>query len=268
MRIVERDRSCIDYIEVPFELLESNPLVYPRLSGIPAVLHSASMSLAGNMPGCVKTAERISSWASRIDSPWVGEHLAFTTASSSIGEGDQADTIQLGFTVAPPMNMESVESLCERVVSLRRTINRPLALENSPLYFEVPGSSMTQVDYINAIMSRVDAHLLLDITHLFVTCANFGLDVKSTLEKLPMDRVLEIHVSGLENAAGIFWDNHASPIPHEVLDLLRRSLSLSSPRAITLEYNWIGEFSDDSIRHQICKVRDIVDRGAACRTTP
>src|SRR5258708_206027 len=75
-----RDDALVDYVEIPFELLHHDPSAGAIQESIPAILHCASMSMAGFVPPDEATLAAIEHEASRTRTPWIGEHLAFLTA--------------------------------------------------------------------------------------------------------------------------------------------------------------------------------------------
>ena len=87
--------------------------------------------------------------------------------------------------------------------------------------------------------SQCDAGLLLDLSHFAITSLNTRVDAMKEIERLPLERVVEIHVSGYNEQSGVVWDDHAAPAPPLVFDLLERVAARARPRALTLEYNWL-----------------------------
>ncbi len=230
----------VDYVEVPFEQLRHRPGVARLQEHIPLVLHCASLSVAGTVPPDPATVQAIAATIERMRSPWLGEHLAFISAHG-LGEG-QADAIELTYTVSPQFSHESVAQVAQNVAAIRPAIGDvPLILENTPSYVTVPGSTMSSAEYIAAVLRACDVGLLLDLSHFLITCTNTGADPIAELSKIPLDRVVEIHLSGVNVQGGRAWDDHASPVPAAVFDLLRIVLREASPRAVTIEYNWPSE---------------------------
>ena len=80
--------------------------------------------------------------------------------------------------------------------------------------------------------------LLLDITHWLITAGNVGLDPAESAESLPLERVREVHLSGLSHQSGRWWDDHAVPVPDEAFELLERLAPRLNAQAVTFEYNW------------------------------
>ena len=111
------------------------------------------------------------------------------------------------------MSDETIECVTRNLASVRRQLDVPLILENPPQYFVVPGSTMNLVDYVIEVMARNDVGLLLDLTHFLITCLNMRLDAVAEINRLPLERVVEVHISGLSVQSGVAWDDHAARHP-------------------------------------------------------
>src|SRR5262249_47625811 len=127
----------------------------------------------------------------------------------------------------------------------------PILLENSPQYFAPPGSTMSMVDFIREVLARCGAGLLLDLSHLLITAVNAGFDAQAELARLPLERVVEIRLSGMSVQSGLAWDDHARLAPPEQFTLLARALERCRPRALTFEYNWTPDLPDQPLRQQV-----------------
>jgi uncharacterized protein (UPF0276 family) len=248
--------GLVDYIEVPFEQLRHSPASASIQEMVPVILHCASMSVAGFVLPADGTLEAIGREAERTRTPWIGEHLAFITA-----DGLELDTpTALTYTVCPQLSEEVVQRVADNLALLNARFDAPLILENSPQYFEVPGSTMPMVDFIQAVLSRCEVGMLLDLSHFLITMLNTGGDAAKEIGRLPLERVVEIHISGLNVQSGVVWDDHATPAPPLVFDLLDRVLERARPRAITLEYNWSPTFPQATLKTHIDRVRRAAER--------
>lgn len=229
----------VDYIEMPFEQLRHNPSLGSVQEIAPVILHCASMSVAGFIPPSQDTTDAISVETARTRTPWIGEHLAFVSADGINEEADR-DTAptNLTYTICPQLSEEAVERVAVNLSSLRPKFSAPIILENSPQYFAIPGSTMSMADFVAMVASQCDVDLLLDLSHFMITSTNTGVDASKEIEKLPLERVVEIHMSGMNLQDGIVWDDHAVPAPPEMFDLLEQVVKRSRPRALTMEYNW------------------------------
>jgi uncharacterized protein (UPF0276 family) len=236
---MDRNPGYVDYIEMPFEQLRHNPGLASVQEVAPVVLHCASMSVAGFIPPSQETTDAISQESARTQTPWIGEHLAFVSADGISEEADR-DTAptNLTYTIAPQLSEEAVERVAINLSSLRPKFSAPIILENSPQYFPIPGSTMGMADFVAMVSSQCDVDLLLDLSHFMITSINTKVDASKEIEKLPLERVVEIHLSGMNLQDGIVWDDHAVPAPPEMFDLLAQVAKRARPRALTMEYNW------------------------------
>jgi len=236
---MDRNPGYVDYIEMPFEQLRHNPGLASVQEVAPVVLHCASMSVAGFIPPSQETTDAISQESARTQTPWIGEHLAFVSADGISEEADR-DTAptNLTYTIAPQLSEEAVERVTINLSSLRPKFSAPIILENSPQYFPIPGSTMGMADFVAMVSSQCDVDLLLDLSHFMITSINTKVDASKEIEKLPLERVVEIHLSGMNLQDGIVWDDHAVPAPPEMFDLLAQVAKRARPRALTMEYNW------------------------------
>jgi hypothetical protein len=250
--------ELVDYVEIPFEQLRHAPQVGSIQEQIPVVLHCASMSVAGFVPPADATLDAIAIEAKRTRTPWIGEHLAFVTAdplaSDTESDSDKSPTA-LTYTVCPQLSEETVERVAENLATLETRFDEPIILENSPQYFAVPGSTMSMVDFIGAVLQSSNAGLLLDLTHFLITMLNTDKDALTEIAKLPLERVVEIHISGLNMQSGIAWDDHATPAPAPVFELLDHVLERVRPKAITFEYNWTPHFPESVLLNQLRSTR-------------
>lgn len=251
----------LDYIEIPFEQLRHTPEAGALQARIPLVLHCASVSVAGTIAPSADTMRAIADAAGRLRTPWVGEHLAFVSAEPLGGEADTAmDPTTLTYTVCPQLSEASVARVVENFAAARRQLgDTPLLLENAPQYFGIPGSTMPMTDFIADVFARCDAGLLLDLSHFLITCLNTGADPERELDRLPLSRVVEVHISGLSVQSGIAWDDHAVPAPPQVFDLLRRVLREVRPQALTVEYNWSAAFPQPILHQHLQRVRELLE---------
>ncbi len=259
----ERYPSDVDHIEIPFELLRHDPGVIGMRPKLPIILHCASLSVAGTEPCDDNTIREIGAWAHKTGSPWIGEHLAFITASRTEAgphpeEYAPGEPYNIGYTVSPIMNERTINRVVCALAAYGVRFPVPILIENSPLYFDAPGTTMTQANFISRICDRTDVSLLFDLAHFVITSRLENFDPFEELERFPLHRVVEIHVSGIDDQNGGCWDNHARPAPELVHELLREVLDRVTPRAITLEYNWSSRFPEAWLSEELARVRGAI----------
>jgi uncharacterized protein (UPF0276 family) len=255
--LVASHAGLVDYLEVPFEQLRHTPDLAAIQETVPLLLHCASLSVAGFVPPSETTVDAIAAEAVRMQTPWIGEHLAFISADG-VAEENVGPT-SLTYTVCPQLSEETVERVVENLAALQPRFSVPLILENSPQYFAIPGSTMNMVDFIRAVASRAEVGLLLDLSHFLITSLNTGVDALTELERMPLERVVEVHISGLNKQSGIVWDDHATPAPPLLFAMLERVLARARPRAITFEYNWSANFPQATLFEHVSRARRMLE---------
>ena len=118
-----------------------------------------------------------------------------------------------------------------------------VGLENSVFYFHL-GDPLAEPAFLREILSAPRTHLLLDLHNVYTTSVNAGFDPWEYVERLDLERVIEIHLSG-GSASEPHWipsgrimrmDSHDAAIPDEVWGLFERVLPLCPGlRGVTVE---------------------------------
>lgn len=263
-QFLERHPDAFEYVEIPFELLRHDPAVIAT-AAIPVVLHCATLSIGGSVDCPEQSVLEVLHWVERTRTPWVGEHLAYITASRiEAGSAHQpnaaTEPYNIGYTVSPPMNRPVLERVVSRLNGYGQRFPVPLLIENSPLYFPLPASTMTQTEFLSEVCARSSAGLLLDLAHFYITSRTMGFDPFAELDALPLESVVEVHVSGVDSAPDGLWDDHAHVAPEIIYDMLTRVLERVTPHAVTLEYNWPSRLQEAWLMSQLKRTHAALDR--------
>lgn len=161
--------------------------------------------------------------------PWLSAHLDYHTE-------EEIQVVLAGGQQPPPYDEEeALDLLCQAVETLQAQLPVPLLLENMPAWPLPDRDPVVMPDFVGRVLAQTGCGLLVDLAHARVTAAGMGCDAQSYLEALPLDRVVEIHVSGPRYEAGRLMDAH-EPLQEQDYDLLVWLLQRARPRAVTLEY--------------------------------
>lgn len=95
---------------------------------------------------------------------------------------------------------------------------------------------------------------MLDIGHARVSAARLGEDVLDYLRNLPLNRVVQVHVSGPRMRDGRLFDAHES-LQEADYELLEFVLEQTQPQVVTLEY--IRE--RESLQKQLFRLSDFLN---------
>ncbi len=210
------------YVDAPPEKLDELALLAEHFTVVP---HFTNLSL-GSAEGLDQDyLEKICQLIKRLAPPWWSEHIAFTRAGG----------FSLGHPAPLPFTKEAVDVMTKNIITARRAIATPLILENvcSPLVW--PGSEMTEPEFITEVLFNSGCGLLLDVTNIHANAVNLGGDPAAFIEKLPLERVVQVHFSGSHESKGRLVDSRTQPVPESVWKLLDLAVARAPVRALCLE---------------------------------
>jgi uncharacterized protein (UPF0276 family) len=205
----------------------------------PAVAHGVGYSLGTPLAG---DEARTAAWLARLRDdhgvfrfPWLSDHLGFAIAAGWWSQ----------LPLPLPYTAEAVEVVAARLARLRDVAGPdvPVAFENNVGYFAL-GDPRAEPSFLNAILARADARLVLDLHNVWTQCRNFGTDPEAYVDGLDLERVIELHVSGgadsppewLASRRSLRLDSHDGWVPEPVWALLARTLPrCTRVRGLTLE---------------------------------
>jgi uncharacterized protein (UPF0276 family) len=159
--------------------------------------------------------------------PWHSDHLCFASV----------DGVYLHDLLPLPRSEETIALAVARIVEAQDALGVPIAVEHISYYATPPGSELDEVDHLRAILERADARLLLDVNNVYVNALNHGFDPRAFIDRLPLERVVQLHVAGHHvRADGQRIDTHAEPVCEEVFALFEYTMhKLARPLPVLLE---------------------------------
>ena len=175
--------------------------------------------------------ERIKTLKDRTQTPHVNTHLV---TPESFDPEDAQD-------------LEEINQLWRGEIDLmvKHLGNMNVALEQFP-YTDATPHILAAAD--SAIFSQVildtDCQLLLDLAHASITSQSLGIKVQDYIEALPLDRLVELHITGIRPHNGILTD-HFQLMPDDwhlfkwALDEIRAG-NWQEPSVVAFEYGGIG----------------------------
>ena|GEM_PF-1560559 len=144
--------------------------------------------------------------------------------------------------MSAPLGPEAIRRHSERALRLiRRHYQGPLAVENYNYYPTGLYGHITEPAFIRDYLKEFGLGLALDLAHGAVTAHNQGRDPEDYFEELPLEKVVELHISApwLPRPSGL-WAVDAHRVPGErewgwLLKLLKSGrISPSTP--VFIEY--------------------------------
>lgn len=232
----------------------------------PLIVHGLGLSI-GSATGWNENYLRILDELSRQRSfAWHSEHLAFLLTQTMDGQ-----LLHTGVPLPLPFTEEALDLLVPRAAALGGRYGVPFLLENFTYY--LPGlpnpGGRDEVAFLNDLTELSGCGLLLDLYNFYCNALNFGFDAQKALERLRLDRVVEIHIAGGAVHNGFQMDVHSQLTPEPVWRLLEwaapRTPNLSGIVYEVMEQalTWVGIAG---IRGQLERARGIWQATSAARS--
>jgi len=126
----------------------------------------------------------------RYQGPWIAEHF------QCLHTQDRARSLDYVF---PPLYTEEfLQRFCENALVLQNAVGAPLVMENIPGFFSVTHAQMSEAEFLTRFFERTGCGFLIDVPHIWLAAHYRKIDPREYLADFPLDRVVEIHVAGVE----------------------------------------------------------------------
>lgn len=222
----------------------------------PVIAHSVGFSLGSADPFDDAYLAQIGAWESRYGFPWHSDHLSFVRVAGHDGHEHNA-----GLAVPVPYDGELLELIAERIERIQAAVSAPFLIENNVYFVDIPDQEMRETEFLNELSRRTGCGLLLDLHNVYVNARNHSFDASEFVADLDLSRVVEIHVAGGSEIAGMYTDSHAGPCPEPVWELLEEV----APRApnlagVTFEFHesYYPLLGPEGTRRELERAREIL----------
>ena len=177
----------------------------------PIVMHGVALSIGTVDPLNSEYLAKLKALIEFAQPAWISDHLCWT----GIAHKNTHDLLPVPYTE------EALTHIVSRIQQVQDFLGRPIALENPSTYLEFKTSHIPEAEFIAEMANRSGCNLLLDINNVYVSCYNHRLDAKAYIDALPLDRVIQVHLSGHSNMGTHIIDTHDDFVVDEVWALYR-----------------------------------------------
>lgn len=181
----------------------------------PVALHGVSLSPGSDEMldrGYLTRLRELVEW---VQPAIVSDHLCWT----GLGGHNSHDLLPLPFTE------QAVRSAAAKIRRVQDALGRRILVENISTYLRFEDSTLTEWEFVTAVLEEADCGLLLDINNVWVNARNHGFDPEDYLAALPLGRVGQFHVAGHEDHGDVLLDTHDRPVAEGVWDLFERAVA-------------------------------------------
>ena len=267
--------GAIDFVEITPETLcrqRGNSLVLvpdqverarTACQGLPTVVHGVELSI-GSSHGCnTEYLQMLDLFQASWPFVWHSEHLGFQTIAAEDGA-----TLEVGVPLPLPATREAVELVAERAAAIVERYGVPFLLEN-PAYY-IPADALPHdplivddIGLISRIMAQSGCYQLLDLHNIYCNALNHHLDPFDLIDRVNLDRVVEIHVAGGSWRDGYWMDGHNGRVPPPVWRLLEYTL-LRAVNVAGVVFEVLDQFAPrlgrETITEELLRARAIWER--------
>ena len=216
----------------------------------PFLLHGLSLSIGAPSPLNETLLRDIKAFMKEHDIRFYSEHLSYC--------GDDGQLYDL---MPIPFTEQAVSYVASRIRQAQDILEQRMAVENVS-YYAPTDSSMTEIEFINAVLEEADCDLLLDINNIVVNSINHSYDAKEFLLAMPRERIKYFHLAGhLVEAEDLRIDTHGDAVGDQAWELLADAYRHFGPVPTLLE----RDFNFPPIEELLAEINRIKSMQRAAR---
>ncbi|MDC0933563.1 DUF692 domain-containing protein [Arcobacteraceae bacterium] len=181
----------------------------------PIVAHGVSLSLGSNKKPKKKHLKELKNFLDTYKIKYYSEHISYSSY----------DNIQAHELLPVPLTMKMVDLMSDNIKYVEDFLGRNISIENATYYHCEP-SSLSESDFINELLHKSDAKLLLDLNNVYVNSINHKYNAKKFIKSLDLNHVSYIHLAGhyFDDTVKMLIDSHGTKVNNDTWDLLKYTL--------------------------------------------
>ena len=218
----------------------------------PLSFHSVGLSLgsADGLNG--HDLDRLTLLCERYQAVSVSDHLSF----SGNAHNRFADLLPIPYTQA------SLDHFAAEIDKVQGRLKRHILVENPSRYLAYQGDEMSEVEFIERLISKSGCGLLFDINNVEVSATNLGFSAHAYVDAIDPDWVGEIHLAGHavehHDSGPLLIDDHGSQVTEAAWSLYRRFIDRAGAKPTLIE--WDTDIPDyAALMAELGKAQMVVD---------
>jgi uncharacterized protein (UPF0276 family) len=231
-------RPSAGWLEIHPENFLANPHAYELLTDLardyPISVHTVGISI-GSADGIDREhLKRLRALVDRIDPVFVSGHLAWSAN----------DGAYLNDLLPLPYSKEALRVVLRHLAEVQDALERPYVIENPSTYVSLTNSSMTELEFLHALVDESGCRLLCDVSNVHLSGHNMGYDPYRYIDEFPAAAVAELHLGGFtpeedEGTPGatLLVDTHAQAVAEPVWDLYAHAISRFGSQPTLIEWD-------------------------------
>lgn len=218
----------------------------------PIVCHGLSLSIGSLAPLDMEYLRDLKQFLDKYNITIFSDHLSFCSDE----QGMLYDLFPLPFTE------EAVKHIVKRIYIVQDILERKISLENISYYYSLD-TSMTEEEFILAILQESNCQLLLDVNNVYVNSINHTYDARKFIDAMTSASISYIHVAGhWQENSQLLIDTHGEAVIDPVWKLLDYTYKVCGIHPTLLERdNNIPELS--SLLNELTYIQNLQRRDCA-----
>ena len=220
----------------------------------PFLIHGLSLSIGSPAPLDEQLVHDIKKFMADHNILLYSEHLSYC--------GDDGQLYDL---MPIPFTEDAVKYVAGRVRRVQDILEQRMALENVS-YYAPTDTSMSEADFLLAVIEEADCDLMLDINNIVVNSINHRYDPQEFLHRMPAERIRYLHQAGhYVEAEDLRVDTHGAAVSEQawhlladayahfgpVPTLLERDFNFPPIKELLLELSHIRELQDSAANPEV-----------------
>lgn len=215
-------RPAIAWIEVHAENYMRNGPGLRRLQAIrrdyPVSLHGVGLSLGSPEGVNAEHLAALVALAAKIEPGLISEHLSWSVTGG----------VYLNDLLPLPLTEEALGVVCRNVDRVQNALGRAILVENPSTYLRFGRSTLSEPEFLAALVARTGCQLLCDVNNIYVSANNLGFDPEAYLDLLPAAAIGEMHLAGHfrteRDGTTLLIDDHGDRVASPVWALYQRAI--------------------------------------------
>jgi len=175
----------------------------------PLVCHGLSLDIGGPAPLNKDFLTDVRKFLDQHNALIYTDHLSYC-----------GDSGQLYDLMPIPFTAEAVKYVADRIKHVQDMLGRQIGMENVSTY-AMPNGDMTEIEFLNAVVTEADCGYHLDINNIFVNAINHRFDPHEYLRQIPAERIMYAHIAGhYQEAPDLRIDTHGEDVLEDVWNML------------------------------------------------
>jgi uncharacterized protein (UPF0276 family) len=231
-------RPAAGWFEIHPETFLANPHAIELLLKVaeryPISVHTVGVSVGSAHGVDLAHLRRVKSLVDLVNPFAVSGHIAWSTHPGEY----------LNDLIPLPYDDETLNVLAAHIERVQDELGRPYLLENPSSYFGYRSSTMTEPQFLSALVERTGCALLCDVSNVHVSSHNLGFDARAYIDAMPAAAVRELHLGGFTTedddatpSGTVLVDTHGTHVSEAAWDLYTYATARFGGRPTLIEWD-------------------------------